>query len=149
MEAFEGQARAADLAKQFGDQFGIDSELFRSAPHLHAGTLELEIRIDAHRNARWQPEFGRDVGQFADFTEGLDVDQDTSRYCLSQLAAALAGAGETDFRRICARIQRNFQFATRSDVDAIDQASHDTDQRRHRVCLHRVMQFDRIRKGRA
>ena len=63
-----------------------------------------------------------------------------------QFAAALAGAGKADLRRIRAGIQRHLQFAARSDVDAIDQARHDTDQRRHRVGLHRVVQFDGLRE---
>ena len=88
-------------------------------------------------------------GQFADFAEGFDVDQDARRDRLAQFATALAGAGKADFRRIRTGIQRHFKLPSRSDIDAIDQARHDTDQRRHRVGFHCVVQLDGLGEGSA
>ena len=142
MKPFELQSLAADLGQQGRYLFRIDAELLGSAAHLHSRAFQLEVRVNPHRDACRQPQLHGNHGQFADFAEGFDVDQDARRDRLAQFATALAGAGKADFRRIRTGIQRHFKLPSRSDIDAIDQARHDTDQRRHRVGFHRVVQLD-------
>ena len=52
-------------ASSAGTCFGVDAELLRPAAHLHARALELEIGVDAHRDARRQCRARCDVARAA------------------------------------------------------------------------------------
>ena len=57
VEAFEVEPELGRSRRSTsGDVLGVDAELLRPAAHLHARGLELEIRIDAHGDARRQAE---------------------------------------------------------------------------------------------
>ena len=58
-------------------------------------------------------------------------------------ASLLAGPGEADLARRHAGVERDLELAAGGDVDAVDDARHERDERRHRIGLHRVVQLDR------
>ena len=150
VEAFERQSGSTDFSQQFGNLLGVDAELLGSAAHLHARTFQLEIGIDAGRNARLAARAAiralLDVSQLSDFAKGFDIDQYAGCNCLSQLLATFSGAGKADVSWICTAVEGNLQFAARGHINAVDQRCHVAHQRRHRVGLHRIVQLNRRRQ---
>ena len=139
MESLETEVEAADFPQQFRNGLGIDAELFRSASHLHSRGLELEVGIDANRNARRPARGARKLREQGDFAWRFDVDQDSRRHGLRELVLALARAGEADLGGIHGCVERNLELTARRHVQTVDQSGHVADERRHRVCLHRVV----------
>ena len=60
VKALEGEAAAADLLEQRGHDFRVHAELLGAAAHLHARRLQLEVWIDADRDARAEAAVSRD-----------------------------------------------------------------------------------------
>ena len=142
MKPLELQAEPRDLGHCMGDLFGVDAELLGAPTHLHAGRLELEVRVDANRHPRCSNKTLPDRGQQAELTKRLDVDQDACGHGLRQLGFRLSGTGEADFARVHAGVECHPQLDARSHVQPIDETRHVADDGRHRVGLDRVMQAD-------
>ncbi len=149
VEALKSQAVAANLGEQVGDLLRVHAKLPGAATHLHPRALQLEIRVDAHGNACCTACLMADRRQLGDFAKRLDVDQDAGGNRLGQLGASLARSGKTDLAWIRSGVESDFQFARRGHVDSIHQSCHVTDQGRHRVRLHGVVQLQRRWQGRA
>lgn len=62
---------------------------------------------------------------------GFDIDQNAGSSGLPEFRLAFARPGKADFTRIGAGIERDLQFASRGNVDAIDQPGHIADHSRH------------------
>ena len=147
MKTFKGKAQAANFSQQGRHLLGVDAELLGAATHLHARTLQLKVRVDAHCHPRRQAKAGGGIGQHRQLAKRLHIDQHTGRHRLAQLQIALARPGETDFGRLGTGVQRHLQLPRRCDIDTVHQTGHQRHQRRHRVGLHRVMQLHPRRQG--
>ena len=145
METLEGQPRLAYPRERQRHLLGIDAELLRSAAHLHARGLELEIGVHPDRDARGTALAPRKLGKQSDLAERFDVDEDAGSDGLRELDLGLAGSGEADVLRIRPRVECDAQLATRRNVETVDAAGHVGHQCRHRVGLDRVMHVDRRR----
>ncbi len=140
MEALELEAGRGDGVQHGGHELDVDAELLGAAAHLHAGPLQLEVRVHAHGHARDDAQLRADVLQQVDLAHGLEIEQHPRRDGLAQFRFALAGAREADLARIGPGVQRHLQLTSGGDVDAVDQLRHQTHHRRHRIGLHRVVQ---------
>ena len=78
VEALEREARVGrSRASSCGHALGVDAELLRPAAHLHARRLQLEVGIDAHRDARGQAQLAATAAASSShLAHRLDVDQD-------------------------------------------------------------------------
>ena len=126
---------------------GIDAELLRSAAHLHARGLQLEIGIDAHGDARPHAAARARARRAAHLALGLDVDRRCRRRRRARAPhRVLPGPGEADRRPVqCRLASATSQLADGGDVEAVDQAAHVSHDRRHRIRLDRVVQMRRRR----
>src|SRR5204863_7790658 len=134
-------AKPADLRQEVRHGFGIDAELLRAAAHLHARGFELEIRIHSYGDARTKRRSARKTRQDVDLALRFDIDEDARRKRLRELAFALAGPREADLVRGHPGVERDRELAARRDVDAVDDAGHEPDERRHRIRLHRRVEL--------
>src|SRR5690606_13067585 len=80
VEAFEAEVRGRDLAQQSGHLLGIHAELARAPAHLHAGRLELERQVHAHRDPWADAQALTGTGKEAHLPERFEVDQDAGSH---------------------------------------------------------------------
>jgi hypothetical protein len=91
VKALEGEAAAADLLEQRRHGFRVHAELLGTAAHLHAGRLQLEVRVDANCDARADAGRVRQAREDVDLARRFDVDENAGRERLRELAFALRG----------------------------------------------------------
>src|SRR5690606_687619 len=122
-------------ARQFRYAPLVDAERLGPAAHLHPRAAQLEIRIDANGEARSNAEALADRQRTASLAGGFEVEGHALADRQLQLAVALARAGEADHPRVLPRRDGQLQLSGRSDVEPVDQSSHQLEDRPIRICF--------------
>ena len=134
-----GPIPAGYAADEGGNARGIDAERLGPSAHPHARALDLEIRIDPHREPRPIPQLGGDGEGAFDLAFGFGVERGPGLDRVGEIGVALAGSGEADRVSLAAGHQREVQFPGGSDVEAVDPASNKTKQWLVAICFYSIM----------
>ena len=121
VQAAKVASRGGDVPDQRGDPRGVDPEGLGPAAHLHPRSLELEIGIDANREARRHAKSLGDGQRAARFGLAFEIERDARGDRGFEFQVALARPGEAHPAQVEPGRPNQFQLAARRDIEPVGQ----------------------------